>query len=103
VNYNGTLVRLEAASLANGTSTITPAVQITTDVLSLPELLAFDEAGSLWFAFGQGKIARFGQDQLTASGSKAPAVILSSADIGSANQVAFYPAPAALPLYSALE
>jgi hypothetical protein len=103
VNYDGTLARLDAAGLADtGATTVTPAVQITLDVLSLPQGVAFDEGGGLWLAYTAGKLARLGPTQLTSSGSKAPEIVIASPDFGYATWVGIYPAPAALPLYHRL-
>jgi hypothetical protein len=105
VNYDGTIAKLTAADQdGNGTKTVTPAIQIETDVLSLPSGIAFDEQGGLWFAYGVGEIARLAPAQLAASASVAPATVVTSADIGSgsAEWVAIYPAPATLPLWHRL-
>ncbi|CAN5830488.1 hypothetical protein BH11MYX4_BH11MYX4_40230 [soil metagenome] len=64
--------------------------------------MAFDEAGGLWFAYSAGKIARLAPTQLTASANATPSTILTSATVGSAGSVAFYPAPAALPIFGKL-
>jgi sugar lactone lactonase YvrE len=99
VNYNGgAIVRFTAAERTSS-STLTPAVQVTLDVAALAEGLAFDESGGLWFAYSAGKIARLAPAQLTASAKITPATILSSASVASAGSLAFYPAPAALPLF----
>ncbi len=98
-NFDGTLVKFE--DLASGT--VTPAIQIKADVLSLPEGIAFDEGGGLWMAYSAGKLCKFGAGQLTASGSVAPQIVVSSTAIGSATSPALFPAPASLPLYSALK
>jgi sugar lactone lactonase YvrE len=99
VNYSGTLAKLTAADLSGtGTKTLTPMTQIGTDVLTLPIGLAFDEEGGLWFAYGTGQFARLGPTQLGASGNVAPGVVISSADVGYANWIAIYPAPAFTPL-----
>ncbi len=103
VNYDGVFARLTTADQGGtGTKTITPAVQITTSVTGLPEGVAFDESGGLWMALSQGKFGRLPASLLTASGQPTPDVIVTSADVGSATSVAFYPAPAALPLFDAL-
>jgi sugar lactone lactonase YvrE len=104
VDYGGTLARLATADQSGGgPKTITPAVQITSSVTGLPEGIAFDESGGLWMAFSQGKFGRLAASMLTASGHPTPEIGVSSADVGSATSVAFYPAPAALPLFDALK
>jgi len=103
VNFDGTIVKLTAADLAGtGTKMITPAIQIKTDVLSLPSGIAFDEGGGLWFAYAVTQIARLAPAQLAASGSVAPAIVVTSPDLGSGEWTALYPAPANLPLYHRL-
>lgn len=83
-----------------------PSVQMTIDVAALLESMAFDEGGGLWLTFSQGKVARVDPSQLTQStGAGSPTVpqmVITSADIGSAVALAFYPSPAALPLYSSV-
>jgi sugar lactone lactonase YvrE len=101
VDFNGTLAKLTSTDLGTG-GTVTPAIQITADVQALPSGLALDEGGGLWMAYSAGKVCRFGADQLAASGMVAPAVVLTSASIGSATSPVLFPAPAGLPLYAAL-
>lgn len=99
VSYSGTLAALSPADLAGtGGKTVTPAVQIGTDVLGLPTGIAFDEEGGLWLAAAAGKFARFSQAQLAASGSPAPDIVITSPDLGYAGWFAIYPAPAFSPL-----
>ena len=100
VNYDGTLARITAADQAGmGAKTITPAIQITTDVLTLPVGIAFDQDGGLWLAYSAGAFARLGPTQLAASGSVAPSIIITSPDVGYAAWFAMYPAPPFTPLY----
>ncbi|MGH7285784.1 MAG: hypothetical protein ACRELY_30055 [Polyangiaceae bacterium] len=104
VDYDGTFAALTASDRSgSGDVSITPAIQIQADVLSLPGVFSFDESGGLWFAYSQGKIAKFGASQLTASGSVTPEVIVTSSSVGSATGPALYPAPKALPLYAAVQ
>jgi len=103
--YN--LARVAKADLtATGVTTPTAAVKISVDVGALPENVAFDESGGLWIATGAGKFARLSPTQLTVSTTDAdptiPERVFSSADVGSAGSMAFYPAPAGLPLFSAV-
>jgi sugar lactone lactonase YvrE len=100
VNYDGTLASITPAQQAGtGPKTITPAVQISTDVSTLPVGIAFDQDGGLWLAHAAGKFARFDAAQLTASGSMAPAIIITSPDVGYAAWFAIYPAPPQTPLF----
>ncbi len=98
VNYDGTIARID--NLGNGA--VTPAIQIKADVLSLPAGIALDEGGGLWMAYAAGKFCKFGASQLGASGSVAPEVIVTSSSVGSATSPVLFPAPATLPMYSAL-
>ena len=99
VNYDGTLAKLSLADLAGqGTVTVTPAVQIPLDVVARPVGLAFDEAGGLWFASGPGTLARLEPGQLRTSSAAMPTVVLTSPDLGYADWIALYPAPAFSPL-----
>lgn len=88
------------------TKEVIPTIQVTVGVTALIEGIAFDESGGLWLTYGQGKIARLTPTQLTTSSTSAsptvPETIISSSDIGHTRGVAFFPAPAALPLYSSL-
>jgi len=101
VNYGGTIAELPVSVLGGvGAITVTPPVQLETDVAALPEGIAFDEQGGLWFAYSAGKIARFAPTQLVGQGPATPATIITSSDIGGGNAgwFAFYPAPAFTPL-----
>jgi sugar lactone lactonase YvrE len=102
-----TFYRMGAASLrGTGTSDVQPQVRITLAVAALLEGFAFDEEGGLWSAGSLGKIVRLAPAQLDVSSDSGspttPATVLSSGDLGSAVNLAFYPAPAGLPLYDAL-
>lgn len=102
VSYEGGLVFLPAADLAGtGTKELTPTIQIGVSVTALPEGIAIDEGGGIWFAASIGKFARLAPDQLTSGGDKTPGTIITSADVGSAGDFALFPAPAGLPLYHA--
>lgn len=103
VNYDGTIAKLTPTDLGGtGTKSVTPAIQISTDVLSLPAGIAFDGAGALWLAYSAGKLGRLDASQLTASGSLAPAAVITSSDLTYAGWFAIYPAPAGTPLHHRL-
>ncbi|MBK6847536.1 MAG: hypothetical protein IPG96_08395 [Proteobacteria bacterium] len=91
---------------ASGPREVVPPVQLTLGVLALLEGIALDEGGGLWVTYSQGKVARLSPAQLTVStGAGAPTTperVISSASLGYAEDLAFFPAPTALPLYSAL-
>lgn len=99
VNYNGgTFVRFTQADRVT-TATLTPEIQIDLAVDALAEGIAFDESGGLWFAYAAGKIARLAPLQLAASSKATPETVLTSPSVNYGNSVAFYPAPATLPLF----
>jgi DNA-binding beta-propeller fold protein YncE len=99
VNYDGTIAQLTPTDIAGtGPKTLTPTIQIQSDVLSLPAGIAFDEGGGLWVANSVGQFGRFGPTQLTASGNIAPEVVITSPDVSYAGWFAIYPAPASTPL-----
>ncbi|MHB8876789.1 MAG: Vgb family protein [Myxococcaceae bacterium] len=95
-----------AEQAGSGAKTITPGVQLTLPVGALLEGMAFDEAGGLWTAYSAGKFARIAPAQLgTSTRPGAPTIpqtIVASPDVGYIGNLAFYPAPAALPLHHAL-
>lgn len=107
-NFGGNVIyKLTPAELGGtGNQTITPSIQVTVGVTALLEHIAFDEAGAMWTAFTQGKIAKLTPAQLGVSSSSGsptnPDVVLTSTDIGYSVGMAFYPAPANLPLYHRL-
>jgi hypothetical protein len=98
------LYRLTATDQAGtGPKNVTPAVQLTLPVDALIEGLAFDEAGALWVTLSTGKIGRVSPAQLatstTAGAPTIPEVIVTSADIGNAQSLAFYPPASFSPIY----
>jgi sugar lactone lactonase YvrE len=98
------IARFVPADLAGtGDVTQTPAVQVTIAVTALLEEIAFDESGGLWLTYTNGKIARLGPPQLTATGTVTPSTVVTATGLGDAKGVAFFPAPASSPLYSAIE
>jgi len=99
VDYDGTIAMIAAATLGQtGAITMTPAVQLVTDVTALPTGIAFDELQGLWLAYSVGRFARLSASQLTGTGLVTPATIITSGDLGSAGWFAIYPAPAFTPL-----
>jgi sugar lactone lactonase YvrE len=107
-DFGGNVIfRIPAAELTGtGDKDVNPAVRITLAVSALIEGMAFDEGGGLWTALSSGKFGRLGPTQLdTSTGAGAPTApetVITSADIGSAVNLAFYPAPASLPLFHGL-
>lgn len=106
---SNTLFKLTPADLAPAgeSKTVVPTISIAIEVTAILESLAFDESGGLWLTYSQGKIARLDPTQLGTStlpgAPTIPMTIVTSADIGSAGGMAFFPAPAGLPLYSRFE
>src|SRR5690606_17095512 len=100
-------VRIAQSDLTGtGAVDVQPQVRVFIGVTALLDGFAFDEQGGLWSAGSQGRVVRLSPAQLTVASSTGspttPELILSSEDFGSARDVAFYPAPAALPLFHAL-
>lgn len=83
---------------------VVPSVTMTISVGALLESLAFDESGGLWLTYSQGKVARLAPSQLGTSTNAGdptiPETVVTSADIGYAGGLAFFPAPAGLPIFS---
>lgn len=98
VDYNDTLARFTPAD-RTATALLTPTVQIALAVSALSQNLVFDEGGGLWFSYSAGKFARLASTQLAASGTIAPDTVITDDAIGYADQLAIYPAPAALPIF----
>jgi streptogramin lyase len=85
-----------------------PLVAKVSIVISVTALLnrpAFDDEGGLWISYSSTRIARIAPAALTVSTGPgdptAPEIVLEGGDIGSAGNVAFFPAAAGLPLYHA--
>ncbi len=99
VGYFGpnVIVQIPAAQLAQS-GKITPDIQITLNVSVLLHQLAFDEDGNLWTAMGTGAFGKLTPDQLTSTGKKAPAVVISSPDLKYGSGLAIFPQPAGYPL-----
>jgi len=105
VLYQGSqrIVKLTPTNLSGtGSVDLTPAIQVTYGVLALPEEIAFDNFGYLWVAYGNGtsgvSLAGYSPDQLLASGSSAPSVLLTDPDGIYPNSLAFYPTITTLPI-----
>lgn len=108
IDFGGNVVYklLPAELTGTGAKDVAPTVQMAINVGALLESMAFDEGGNLWMTLSQGKVGRVAAAQLTTSTTQGsptvPDVVVSSPDIGSAGAIAFYPAPAALPLYGSV-
>lgn len=107
-NFGGNILFRVATGDLTGTGNrnINPAVRIYLPVSAVIEGFAFDEEGGLWTSYHAGAFARLSPSQLTTSSTSGspttPETIVSSSDIGSTSNGAFYPAPAALPLFHRL-
>lgn len=96
-----TMYELPSPNLGNtGIQTTTPSTILTLPVDELLEGIAFDESGAAWLTLSAGKIGNLSASQLTSTASVTPNVILTSADIGNAASLAFYPGATGTPLYS---
>ncbi|MDZ4695263.1 MAG: hypothetical protein SGI86_08935 [Deltaproteobacteria bacterium] len=100
VNYSGNIVRVTPAEQTSSAE-FTPVVQINTNVLGLPERIAFDESGALWFAGAVGKLVVLSATDLLSSGPK-NTLQISGTGVEYAPALAFFPAPAGLPIFHSL-
>jgi sugar lactone lactonase YvrE len=107
-SFGGNVIyKLTPAELSGtGTKTLVPSVAMTVQAGALLESIAFDESGGLWLTYSSGKIARIASSQqMTSTNAGSPTIpetIIGSADLAYADGLAFFPAPAALPLYAKL-
>jgi hypothetical protein len=98
---------LAAADLeGTGEQDVVARHSFTMDVLGIPATPAFDDAGGLWVGLADGNFGKFSPAQLMVSKGPGapvtPAVLISSDSITTGLPVAFFPAPAGLPLYHSL-
>jgi sugar lactone lactonase YvrE len=107
------IFQVAAADLTGtGEAEVEAQVSITLDVLALTDQIAFDESDGLWVGLAldgdlqAGGIGRLDAAQLGMSAGAGdpatPAIIVNSASIGSGLPVAFFPAPAGLPLFHSI-
>jgi hypothetical protein len=105
------LFRLTPADLAGtGARTVTAAVAFRVDAAGATTVPAFDDGGGLWVGLSDatpdGAFGRISPEQLAMNGGGllVPEVQITSASIGwgSTTSLAFFPAPAGLPLFHAL-
>jgi sugar lactone lactonase YvrE len=108
VDFGGNvLYRLSSSDQSgNGSKTLTPAIQVSVPVSALLEGMAFDEGGGLWISYSAGKFARLSPSQLAMGSSPGsptvPERVIEGGNLGYANAIVFYPAPAGLPLFHRL-
>lgn len=90
---------------ARGSASAVAKVRVSLDVLAVMSRPAFDDAGALWLSLAAGKFGKLTAEQLAVSSGPgaptAPAVVISSPDVGYADGIAFFPAASGLPLASA--
>jgi sugar lactone lactonase YvrE len=99
------LAKYTPAELAT-TAEITPATQLKIGVTTLIYGIAFDESGGLWFSAGSGKVGRLAPEQLVPSATPVtPTVIVNGGPtgLGQVSNMAFFPAPSALPILPHVE
>lgn len=81
-------------------------VSIEIGVEALLNQPAFDDGNGLWLGLSQGFIGRFSPEQLSSSTDsgepRTPAVIIESSSVDALLPVAFFPAPAGLPLHHSI-
>lgn len=82
------------------------SISFTIDVGALPSTPAFDESNGLWVDLGEGEFGRFSPEQLgqsvVAGTPVVPARVIASDSITTTLPLAFFPAPAGLPIYSSI-
>jgi streptogramin lyase len=90
----------------DGEATVVAESSIVLSVSALLNRPAFDDEGGLWISHSAGRVVRIAPADLqvsTGAGDPtAPDVVLSGEGIGNTANVAFFPAPAGLPLYHSL-
>ena len=107
-DFVSNFVFMVGAANLEGTGVVDVAadVSVAIGVTALLEGLAFDESNALWIILDSERFGMLSAEQLgESSGSGAPtepAVIIQSSSITNAGGLAFFPAPAGLPLYHAL-
>ena len=107
-DFGGNIVfQFPAAELSGTTNkAFVPPALVTLQVGALLGGMSFDEGGGLWIAYSAGKFIRLAGAQLTTTTDPGhptvPERVISSPQVNYTEDIAFYPAPAALPLYSAV-
>lgn len=101
------LFELAKSDLAGtGAESVPAKVSFALGVEVLFNRPAFDDSGALWISLGAGKFGALGPSQLLVSSGSGdpvtPDVVISSPDVGYANNLAFFPAAEGLPLYHSL-
>lgn len=102
-----TVFQLAVAELAaTGEQALTANVSFVVTVTAIPNAPAFDEGDGLWLGLDTGNIGRLSPAQLgVSSGTGAPVAperVIGSSSIGTDFPIAFFPAPAGLPIYHSI-
>jgi len=89
-----------------GSKNVIAERSITIGITALLSQPAFDDGNGLWLGLDAGRIGRLSPAQLgvnsTAAKPTTPAVVIKSSSIDVELPIAFYPAPAGLPLYHSI-
>jgi streptogramin lyase len=107
-DFGGNIIFQFPAATLTGTASmdVIPPALVTIQVGALLGGMSFDEGGGLWITYSQGKFARLTPAQLLISTDAGmptmPDRLFMSANLGYGENMVLYPAPAALPLASAL-
>lgn len=92
------LVKVPKASLAVSDTIQPPNVVLEGSVLALLEGLAFDGGDGAWMPGKAGQIVRVSPSALILSGDMVATTVITSPQVGYADDIVFNPAPEALPL-----
>jgi hypothetical protein len=92
------LVKVPKAALAVSDTIQPPDVVLEGSVLALLEGLAFDGGGGAWMPGKAGQVVRVSPSTFNSSGDMVAGTVITSPQIGYADEMAFNPAPEALPL-----
>jgi sugar lactone lactonase YvrE len=104
---DNTVFMVNAATLElSGVDIVVADVSIAIAVTLTAQGLAFDESNALWITLDSERFGKLTAEQLGESSSPdvptMPEVVIQSSSVGDAGGLAFFPAPAGLPLYHAL-
>lgn len=102
-----TVFQLAVAELAaTGDQALTANVSFVVTVTAIPNAPAFDDGDGLWLGLDTGNLGRLSPAQLgVSSGTGAPVTperVISSSSVGTDFPIAFFPAPAGLPIYHSI-
>jgi sugar lactone lactonase YvrE len=96
-----------AAPAGDTFKAVVASIRIYLGESARPHSIAIDESGGVWLTYDHGKLARLAPDQLGVSSTPmaptVPETFITSAELGYPEGLAFFPAPAGLPLYGRFE